>query len=134
MSDTTIVTPAVVAPVRGGHHEAWKAQPAFVPEAKINVVGLNMWKQGSPGHRFYEEVLSKNPATIQECIDKAAALSEPFNAKQVMAHLRWFYTWSAGPLEVDGVRFAAPEAPEVKAAPAKKPEKAFKKSKRAEAA
>jgi hypothetical protein len=130
MSDVSNATAVNVAPAHpagqgksqpGGHVRAWRAQPAFAPEAKLNVIGGNLWRPDTPSHRFYNEVLTKAPATVQECIDKAGALAEPFTAKAVQNMLRWMYTANGAFLEVDGERFAAP-APvaTVKPAPAKK--------------
>ena len=82
MSDVTIATP--ISPShpagqgkskKGGHHIAFMAQPAFAPEAKLNVIGANMWRPGTPGHRLYEEVLSQNPVTVQECINYPLSMS-----------------------------------------------------------
>jgi hypothetical protein len=140
MTDVAIVTPiapahpvGVGASQPGGHTKAFRAQPAFAPEAKLNVIGDNLWRPGTPGHRFYAEVLAQGPMTVQECIDKAAALVEPFSAKQVQGPLRWMFTSAGGFLEVDGQRFSAPPAPPAsQASPAiKKPAKAVKKSKKA---
>jgi hypothetical protein len=108
----------------GGHIQAFRAQPAFAIEAKLNVTGGNLWRPGTPGHRFYEQVLSQSPATVQEAIDKASALAEPFTAKHVQSHLRWMFTSAGGFLEVDGKRFAAPASPAVK-----KPAKVVKETK-----
>jgi hypothetical protein len=110
----------------GGHIQVFRAQPAFAGEAKLNVIGGNLWRPGTPGHRFYEEVLTKGPATVQAAIELAASLAEPINEKQVQAHLRWMFTSAGGFLEVDGQRFAAPAAPAKKAdkkpaTPVKKP-------------
>ena len=118
----------------GGHIQVWRAQPAFAVTAKLNVTGGNMWRPGTPGHRFYAEVLSQNPATVQECINKAAALTEPFNAKQVQAHLRWMFTSAGGFLEVDGQRYSAPGVKPAKSSPVKKPAKKSKQPKSAKAA
>jgi hypothetical protein len=100
------------------HIQAFRALEAFAPEAKIIVIG-NPWRAGTPGYRFYEEVLAEGPATVGECIELAGKLEEPFTEKAVQGHLRWLYTSAGGLLEVDGVRFAAPEkpvkAPKVKA-------------------
>ena len=142
MSDVSIATPiahpaGVGTAKAGGHIQAFRAQSAFPVEATLTVTGGDLWRPGTPGHRFYAEVLAQNPATVQEAIDKAAALVEPFNAKQVQAHLRWMFTSAGGFLEVDGVRYSAPASAPAKAAkeaPAKKPAKAAKKSKKAEAA
>ena len=95
----------------GGHIQAWRAQPAFPAEAKLNIIGGNLWRPGTPAHRFYEEVLSQGPMSVQECIDKAGALAEPFTAKAVQGHLRWMFTANGAFLEVDGVRFVAPTTP-----------------------
>ena len=97
------------------HANAFKAQADFSVEAKIKV-GQDIWTEGTLGARLYELVLSKNPATVQKAIDKAAALDPPFTAKQVQGHLRWIYT--AGELEVDGKRYI------VQAKPAKEPKAA----------
>ena len=95
----------------GGHVRAWRAQPAFALDAKLNVIGGNLWRPDTPSHRFYEQVLTQGPMTVQECIDKAGALAEPFTKKQVQAMLRWAYTANGAFLEVDGERFTAPVAP-----------------------
>jgi hypothetical protein len=139
MSEVAIATP--IAPSHragvgtakaGGHIQVFRAQSAFPVEATLTVTGGNMWRPGTPGRRFYAEVLSQNPATVQEAIDKAAALTEPFNAKQVQAHLRWMFTSAGGFLEVDGQRYSSPAAPVKKPAksketsPAKKPAKKSK--------
>jgi hypothetical protein len=97
------------------HAEAFRNQAEFSVEAKIKV-GQDIWTEGTLGARLYELVLSKNPATVQKVIDKAATLEPPFTAKQVMGHLRWIYT--AGELEVDGKRYV------VQAKPAKEPKAA----------
>ena len=89
----------------GGHIQAWRAQPAFALEAKLNVIGGNLWRPGTEANRFYEQVLAKAPATVGECIEKAGALAEPFTAKQVQGHLRWMFTANGAFLEVDGERF-----------------------------
>jgi hypothetical protein len=85
-----------------------------------------MWRPGTPGHRFYEDVLLQNPATVQEAIEKAGALKEPFTAKAVQGHLRWMFTSAGGFLEVNGQRYSAPVAKAAK--------KSAKKSKAKEAA
>jgi hypothetical protein len=135
MTDTNIAPshPAGVGKSsKGGHHIAFMAQPAFAAEAKLNVIGTNMWRPGTPGHRFYEEVLMQNPVTVQECIDKAGALAEPFTAKQIQGHLRWMFTAAGAFLEVDGQRFASPPAPVQKpTAKAEKPVKPKKAKKEA---
>jgi hypothetical protein len=115
MSDVSIATP--IAPSHpggvgtakpGGHIAAFRAQSAFPVEATLTVTGGNLWRPGTPGHRFYEEVLGLGTVqTVQECIDKAGALAEPINAKQVQGHLRWMFTSSGNLLEVDGQKFAA---------------------------
>jgi hypothetical protein len=103
------------------HIQAFRALEAFALEAKINVIG-NPWRAGTPGFRFYEEVLAQGPATVGEAIAKAEALEEPFTAKAVQGHLRWLYTSAGGLLEVDGVKFVAPEKPvKVKAVKAEEP-------------
>ena len=118
----------------GGHVQAFRAQPAFPVEAKLNVIGSNMWRPGAPGHRFYAEVLAKNPATVQDAIEKAAALKEPFNAKQVQTHLRWMFTSAGAFLEVGGKRHSAATVKKpAKASLVKKPAKPAKKSKKSEA-
>jgi hypothetical protein len=146
MSDVAIATP--IAPSHpagvgtskpGGHIAAFRAQSAFPLESRLAVTGGNLWRPGTPGHRFYEEVLAQNPATVQEAIDKAAALAEPINAKAVQAHLRWMFTSAGGFLEVDGQRFAAPVPTEkpVKVnaeKPTKAPKAKKSKSQNAEAA
>jgi hypothetical protein len=111
------------------HIQAFRAQPVFADEAKLTVIG-HTWRDGTPGYRFYTEVLAQNPATVGEAIAKAEALSEPFTAKAVQGHLRWLYTSAGGLLEVDGVKYAAPIVAE-KPKPVAKPK--AKKAKKAEA-
>jgi len=101
------------------------------------VIGGNSWRPGTPGHRFYEQVLSQAPATVGDAIAMAAALTEPFTAKQVQGHLRWIFTSAGGFLEVDGERFVS--APVAVAKPVKKPaepvaKKVAKKSKQPKSA
>ena len=76
------------------------------------------WRQylvrGDCRARLYEQVLSKNPATVRKVIDLAAKLESPFTVKQIQGHLRWMDT--AGELEVDGKSYAVPKAKEPKAA------------------
>jgi hypothetical protein len=114
------------------HTQAFRAQAAFAPEAKLTILG-NLWRPGTPGGRFFEQVLSQNPTTVGECIEKAAALAEPLTATAVQGHLRWAFTANGAFLEIDGQRFAAPPAVEnakvekpkpVKVAKTKKPKKA----------
>jgi hypothetical protein len=142
MSDVSNATTVTIAPAHpagqgksqpGGHVRAWRAQPAFALEAKLNVIGGNLWRPDTPSHRFYNEVLMQGPMTVQECIDKAGALVEPFTAKQVQAMLRWMFTANGAFLEVDGGRFAAPPAPVKQTSPAKKAVKAEKPAKAAKA-
>ena len=121
----------------GGHIAAFRAQPAFAVEATLTVTGGNLWRPGTPGHRFYEEVLGLGTVqTVQEAIDKAAALKEPFGAQQVQGHLRWMFTSAGGFLEVDGQKFSMPASSPVATVKkvAAKPAKATKKSKQAKAA
>ncbi len=130
MSDVAIA-PVAIAPAHpagqgksqpGGHIQAWRAQPAFAPEATLTVIGGNLWRPGTPAHRFYEQVLGLGTVqTVQECIDKAGSLAEPFTAKQVQGHLRWMYTANGAFLEVDGQRYSAPpsQTKEKKAAKSK---------------
>jgi hypothetical protein len=77
------------------HIQAFRALEAFAPEAKLNVIG-NPWRDGTPGFRFYTEVLAQDPATVGDAIAKAEALEEPFTAKAVQGHLRWLYTSAGG--------------------------------------
>jgi hypothetical protein len=100
------------------HANAFRAQAEFPVEAKIKV-GKNIWSTDTAGERLYEQVLSKNPATVGKAIDLASELKElPFTPKQTMGHLRWLYT--AGQLEVDGKSYV------VQAKPAKEPKPAAK--------
>jgi hypothetical protein len=134
MSDVSNVTATPIAPAHpagvgkaqpGGHVRAWRAQPAFPLEAKLNVIGGNLWRPDTRPHQFYNEVLMQGPMTVGECIDKAGALAEPFTAKQTQANLRWLYTANGAFLEVDGERFVSAPVP-VKTKPkaaAKKPAK-----------
>ena len=108
----TLIAPAHPAGIGkatpGGHIKAWREQPAFALEAKLNIIGGNLWRPGTRAHEFYEQVLTQKPATVGDCIDKAEALAEPFTAKQVQGHLRWLFTANGAFLEVDGERFVAP--------------------------
>ena len=132
VSNATTIAPShpagVGSSIPGGHVEAFRAEPSFEGTAKLNVIGSNMRRPGTSGHRFYAEVLAKNPATVQAAIDLAKTLAEPINAKQVQAHLRWLYTANGAFLEVDGVRFVSAPVKATKTS-AKKPVKATKKSK-----
>ena len=128
MSDVSNVAVVTIAPAHpvgvgkatpGGHIKAWRAQPAFAAEAKLNIIGANLWRPNSPAHRFYEQVLTKAPATVGECIEMAKGLAEPFTEKQIQGHLRWMFTANGAFLEVDGQRYSAPVAP-VKAKVVKK--------------
>jgi hypothetical protein len=92
----------------GGHIRAWRMQPAFALEAKLNVIGANLWRPGTRAHEFYEKVLAKAPGTVGECIEMAKSLSEPFTEKQIQGHLRWAFTASGAFLEIDGQRYSAP--------------------------
>jgi hypothetical protein len=92
------------------HTQSFRSQAAFAPEAKLTILG-NLWRAGTPGGRFFEQVLSQNPSTVQDAIDKAAALAEPFSVKAVQGHLRWAFTANGNFLEVGGVKFVAPEKP-----------------------
>jgi hypothetical protein len=111
------------------HIQSFRTQPAFAPESKLTAIGGNTWREGTPGFRFYTEVLMQGPATVGEAIEKAAALAEPFSEKAVQGHLRWMFTSAGELLEVDGQKFAEP----VKAEPVKvekpKPVKAPKAKK-----
>jgi hypothetical protein len=93
------------------HTAAFRAQAPFAPEASLVVTGGNTWRPGTPGHRFFAEVLSQNPATVQAAIDLASSLAEPFSVKATQGHMRWLYTSAGGLLEVDGQKFVAPEKP-----------------------
>jgi hypothetical protein len=92
------------------HIQAFRALEAFAPEAKISVIG-NPWRDGTPGFRFYTEVLAQNPSTVQAAIDLASSLAEPFSVKATQGHLRWLFTSAGGLLEVDGVKFVAAHRP-----------------------
>jgi hypothetical protein len=110
MSDvsTTTTTIAPSHPAgRGGHMAAFRAQEAFALDAKLVLLGGNPWRDGSPGHRFYEQVLAKKPSTVGKAIELAAALAEPFAAKAVQGHLRWMFTMAGAFLEIDGQRHPA---------------------------
>ena len=148
MSDVAITTSTPIAPAHpagmgastpGGHIKAFRAQAAFPVEAKITITGNSPWRPGTPGHRFYEEVLAKGPATVGAAIEMAGALAEPFSVTACQGHLRWLYTSAGGFLEVDGQRFSAPErAVKVEKPKAVKPVEPVKaprakKSKKAEA-
>jgi hypothetical protein len=113
------------------HTAAFKAQSDFAPESKIKV-GNDIWTPETAGARFYAEVLSKNPGTVQKVIDKAAALDPPFTVKQVQGHLRWLYT--AGQLEVDGKSYIVPAKPTKEPKPAKEGKGKFKPKVKAAAA
>ena len=104
------------------HTAAFKAQKDFAPEAKLKV-GSDIWTADTAGSRFYAQVLSKKPATVQKAIDLAAALDPAFTVKQVQGHLRWIYT--AGELAVDDKTYTVP-VKEPKAKPAKEVKGKFK--------
>jgi hypothetical protein len=114
------------------HIQAFRAQEVFPLEAKLNVIG-HTWREGTPGYRFYQEVLAQNPATVGECIGKAGSLAEPFSEKAVQGHLRWLYTSAGGLLEVDGVKFATPIVAEKPKPVAQTKKSKAKKAKKAEA-
>ena len=107
------------------HIQAFRAQSDFAPEAKIKV-GNNIWTPETAGARLYEQVLSKNPGSVQQVIDLAAKLDAPFTAKAVQGHLKWLFT--GGQLSVNDRSFevaAKPVKPEAKPEPkAEKPAKA----------
>ena len=111
------------------HIQAFRAQPVFADEAKLNVIG-HTWRDGTPGYRFYERGAGKDPGDGRRGDRKADALTEPFTEKACQGHLRWLYTSAGGLLEVDGQKFAAPTPEPKPVAPAKKPK--AKKSKKAE--
>jgi hypothetical protein len=106
---------------------AIRAQEDFALDAKLKI-GNDIWTPETAGARFYEQVLSKKPTTVQKAIDLASELKEqPFTAKQVMGHLKWLFT--TGELEVDGKSYT-PKTKEPKAAkaPQAKPEAKAKKA------
>lgn len=111
------------------HSAAFRKQASFPAEAKLRI-GKNIWREEQAGSRLYAEVLSKNPATVQEAIALAGELKQPFTPGQVMGHLKWLYT--AGELEVDGKSYvvaATQSAPQAKPTVAKaEPPKATTKS------
>ena len=106
---------------------AIRAQEDFALDAKLKI-GNDTWTPETAGARFYEQVLSKKPTTVQKAIDLASELKEqPFTAKQVMGHLKWLFT--TGELEVDGKSYT-PNTKEPKAAkaPQAKPDAKVKKA------
>ena len=73
------------------HEIAIRAQEDFALDAKLKI-GNDIWTPETAGARFYEQVLSKKPTTVQKPIDLASELKEqPFIAKQVMGHLKWLF-------------------------------------------
>ena len=109
------------------HEIAIRAQEDFALDAKLKI-GNDIWTPETAGARFYEQVLSKKPTTVQKPIDLASELKEqPFIAKQVMGHLKWLF--ATGELEVDGKSYT-PKTKEPKAAkaPQAKPEAKAKKA------
>jgi hypothetical protein len=110
------------------HSAAFRKQASFNPDSKLKV-GKNVWREDQAGHRLYTEVLSKQPATVQEALSLAGKLKQPFTPGQVMGHLKWIYT--AGEMEVDGKSYpvqakpvkveAKPEAAKVEPPKVKQP-------------
>jgi hypothetical protein len=117
------------------HSKAFRDQPDLPVEAKI-VIGKDVWTPGTHGSRLFQQVLSKNPATVQKVLDMAVELKEsPFTAKATMGHLRWLYT--AGELEVDGTSYvvqAKPKAAKAEAPKAEAPKAEAPKAAKAEKA
>lgn len=97
----------------GGHYLAYKGQPAFALDSTLAIVQgtNNPWRPGTPGHSFYEAVLTKKPATVKAALELAnSALG--LKPAQAQAHLRWLYTWGGAYLQVNGALYGA-QAPVV---------------------
>jgi hypothetical protein len=102
--------------IPGGHIKAFRAQGAFAPSATLSrIVPTNPWRVGTPGARFYSEVLAHGPATVQAALD--LGVKAGFTPAMSQGHLRWLYTWAGAYLAVDGLLYgqsapvAAPKAP-----------------------
>lgn len=108
---TTPVAPAMGeqgTSTPGGHYVAYRNQPKFDLGASLKLISqVNPWRPGTPGHRFYTMVLTKNPATVGAAVKLAEG---SFKASEVQAHLRWLYTWGGAYIEIGGKLFAAPPA------------------------
>ncbi len=91
------------------HSAAARQQKDFALDSTLTVKGTCWQKPGTAGEQFYALVLSKEPKTVGECIEWAAALEQPLKAQQVQGHLKWAYTSASGCLEVDGQRWGDEE-------------------------
>lgn len=109
MTNTTSIP---VAPSMGvqGHSEPgqhvinWRAQvkSRFQPSDTLQLIDpVCRWRLGSKGRRFFDLVLSKNPARVQEALDLAAKCNPPIKAAEVNGHLAWLYS-AGGRLLVNG--------------------------------
>jgi len=97
---------------KGGHHNAWRAQPKFQPSDKLSLVStVNPWRPNSLGWSFYNAVLAPCPATVSDAL--AVGKAKGYPARVVQGHLRWLYTWGGSYLAVNGSTYAAPAAPVV---------------------
>jgi hypothetical protein len=70
------------------HMSAARSLQDFAPEATLNVLGSCWTKPDGAGAKFYENVLSKLPKTVGECVEWAVALEQPLKAREVQAHLK----------------------------------------------
>jgi hypothetical protein len=107
--------------VRGGHIQAFRAQPKFELTDKLKVLSnANPWRMGSTGGTFFDTVLSQRPKTVADAI--ALGLKNGFSELEVQGHLRWLFTWTGPHLEVNGKVWQLPvvTTPKVKAKPTKK--------------
>lgn len=113
----------VVAPVgksvKGAHIQAWRACDKFAHDASIelNPDAAGLWKAGTPGDRFYKDVLVK-AKTVGDAVALGGKLTPVIKEAEIQGHLRWIYTASGAYIRIGGKAF--PQDPHVKAAkPAK---------------
>jgi hypothetical protein len=96
-------------PPRETHVGHWKRclrEMQLTSNTSLRVISAyNPWRAGSPGDRFWREVLTKRPATFGEAMALGKACSKPFTAKQAKEHLLWLYTWGGFYIEIDGKRW-----------------------------
>lgn len=113
-----VVSPAGKS-VKGPHIQAWRACDKFAHDASIEMVAGsgNLWKENTPGDRFYKLVLAKNPKTVGEAVSLAGKLNPAMRESEVQGHLRWIYTASGAYIRIGGKAF--PADPHAKAPKAK---------------
>src|SRR5262249_2662435 len=93
--------------VKGGHHNAWRAQKDFALTDKVSMAQqVNPWRKGSLGEAFCNQVLLRNPGTVQGCIELAGKMPPPVTPKQTQKHLRWAFTWPVAGLLINGKLFS----------------------------